>query len=191
MIGHSHGSFVLTASFAGRDVSKTVQVINNYRGRWEGQYRIAACEDTGDLSDHDGGWCRTESVPGTVRPIVIDVAQSGTSLAEVVANLWGGTYHGSVTDDGRLTLNGSNDLFDWDHEYVVAIREIRWEANLAGNAMVGHFQENLRSIVFRIGNARVEYELTPMTRAAPLAARQPSRIETAKALVKAGVFPGR
>jgi hypothetical protein len=39
----------------------------------------------------------------------------------------------------------------------------RWEANLAGNAMVGHFQQNLRSIVLRIGSARAEYELTPMT----------------------------
>ena len=43
--------------YQGRSVSRTVQVVNNYGGTWEGTYVVRACTDTGDLTDHDGGWC--------------------------------------------------------------------------------------------------------------------------------------
>ena len=40
--GRGHGSTNLTASYQGRSVSKTVQVVNNYGGTWEGSYVIRA-----------------------------------------------------------------------------------------------------------------------------------------------------
>ena len=42
--GRAHGSTILTASSGGQTVSKTVRVINNYGGTWEGRFVVNACD---------------------------------------------------------------------------------------------------------------------------------------------------
>jgi hypothetical protein len=158
--GRSDGSFTLTASYAGREVSKSVQVIHNYSGHWTGQTRITSCEDTGDVKT--AGQCKLVSRPG-IYTLAIDIVQDWSNPREVVVP----SLHlrGSVTDDGRLGLTGSIDLVDDDEVTVIAVRESRWDASLsAADAMAGHVYEDYRFIV-PAGAMRAEYELT-MTRAA-------------------------
>jgi hypothetical protein len=169
--GRSQGTFSLTASYQGREVSKSVQVVNNYGGRWDGQYRVLSCQDDGDLSDHDGGWCRTVYVTGNVYRIVVDLAQDPADLTSVAVTLGDEAYRGTVGNAGALTWGGVADLFDWDHENVVGTREIHWDTILSGNGvMSGSFRENYKSIGFRNGTARMEYEVLTMTRTAASAA---------------------
>lgn len=156
--GRSEGSFVLTASYAGRDVSTTVQVINNYGGRWAGQYRVTSCEATGDLKNR--GWCRAASTPG-IYLIAVDIVQDTSNPREVVVkNL---DFQGSVADDGRLSLSGVTHFVDSDEVTPIGIRESRWDVSLsAADGMAGHIHEDYRLIVPN-GTALVESELT-MTR---------------------------
>jgi hypothetical protein len=164
--GRSQGSVMVTASYQGREVSKSVQVVNNYGGRWEGQYRVLSCQDSGDLTDHDGGWCRTVSVPGRMYRITIEITHDPADLTSVSVRLFD-ELRGSIAGDGRLTVAGVNDVLDWEGDKV-GTREIRGDAGLsADGAVTGHFQENYNSILFRKGTARMENELLTMTRTSP------------------------
>ena len=178
--GRSQGSAMVTASYMGRDVSKRVEVVNNYGGRWEGQYRVLSCQDSGDLTDHDGGWCRTAYTPGRVYRITLDIAHDPGDPASVTVSLWDASYRGSVGSDGRLTVAGISDVLDWDRD-VVATREIHAEAGLSPDGAVsGRFQESYNSILFRKGTARMEHELLTMTRTAPAGAAMPLRSATGR-----------
>jgi len=173
--GRSQGSAMVTASYMGRDVSKRVEVVNNYGGRWEGQYRVLSCQDSGDLTDHDGGWCRTGYTPGRVYRITLDIAHDPGDPASVTVSLWDASYRGSVASDGRLTVAGISDVLDWDRD-VVATREIHAEAGLSPDgAVTGRFQESYNSILFRKGTARMEHELLTMTRTVAAGAAMPLR----------------
>jgi hypothetical protein len=86
--GRAHGSTNLTASYEGRTVSKIVQVVNNYRGTWDGRYVIRVCTDTRDLTDHDGGWCSSgPGRVGTVDGIRMTLVQSGSNLREIAGTI--------------------------------------------------------------------------------------------------------
>jgi hypothetical protein len=157
--GRSHGSFTLTAAYAGREVSKTVHVIANYSGHWEGRTRITSCEGTGDLI----GWCRIITRPGTYL-LTFDIAQDIANPRQIAAP--GLDLRGVVTDDGRLTLGGSTNMaWDEDDRTVYAIRERRWDSSLsAPDAMTGGYHEDWRAFLLQIGTAHVEHELTTMSR---------------------------
>jgi len=166
--GRIHGSTNLTASYEGRSATKNVQVVNNYAGTWEGRYVIRACTDEGELTDHDGGWCKAGAGRvGTVASIRLTLSQTGSSLSDVRGTL--GDYDGNVTGmvgaDGRLSLAGTLNEWDWDHEVILATVQIRgWESNLAGpGVMTGRWSEHLATHIFRIGNADTENELVTMT----------------------------
>jgi hypothetical protein len=172
--GRSHGSTSVIAAFEGRSTSKTVHVVTNYEGTWSGSYVIRACTDSGDLTDHDGGWCK--SGPGRVGNVVNGVSmtlvQGGTNLSEIT-----GTYSyfeepitGVVTADGRLRLAGTFTDRDWWDEpaRIVAAWQIRaWDSKVGGpDAMIGHFSEHLDSLYPRHGEANLEIEINSMMRTA-------------------------
>jgi hypothetical protein len=166
--GRSHGSTDLTASYAGRDVSKSVQVVSNYAGEWQGRYVIRTCADSGDLTDHDGGWCQSQDRVGTVRSLTLLLSQTGSDLTEIDGTMFENRITGVVTADGRLNLAGTFLIWDFDHEMVMATVQIGpWDTNLSSpGVMIGHWLENLASLVGRIGSARTDKELVTMTRTA-------------------------
>ena len=178
--GRSHGSTTLTATYQGRSVSKTVQVVNNYAGTWNGSFVIRACSDSGDLTNHDGGWCLAGfgRVGTVVSGMTMRLAQSGTNLTEITGTL--GSFEealtGVVTADGRLTLGGTFREWDWDHEIVEAIWQIHaWDSNLAGpDVMTGRWSEHLISF-FRIGTADIDNEFVTMTRTSRVASASTRR----------------
>jgi hypothetical protein len=179
--GRAHGSATLTASYNGQSASKTVQVFNNYAGTWEGRYIVRACADTGDLTDHDGGWCKAgpERV-GSVLGIAMTLVQSGS---EVTGRLpcCDGTITGIVRADGRLNLSGSVTEPDFDYpEIAIGTLQVGpWDSNLEGtNGMTGQWTWVYTSLSGRKGTSHTENELVTMTRvsasAAPPSAIQPS-----------------
>ena len=181
--GRTHGSTNLTASYLGREASKTVHVVNNYGGTWNGQYVIGACEDSGDLKDHDGGWCQSRVRVGTVWPIRLVLSQTRSNLSEIGGTLGLGDVGvadkitGVVTADGRLSLTGSLRLLDFYGEFVLGTVQIQtWDTNLGGpGAMTGRWSQNFSSTYFRIGNAMTENELVTMTQTANGAASAAGR----------------
>lgn len=172
--GRTHGLTNLTASYEGRSVSKTVQVVNNYGGTWNGSYAIRACADSGDLTDHDGGWCRSRARVGTVWPVGLELAQTGSSLSEIRGTLSlgdvgvGDSVTGIVTADGRLNLTGTLHILDFYGEFLLGTVQIQpWDTNLTRpGVMTGRWSQNFSSMYFRIGNALTENELVTMTQTA-------------------------
>jgi hypothetical protein len=164
--GRTHGSTNLSATYSGRNASKTIRVINNYGGTWDGRYVVRACTDSGDLTDHDGGWCRSgEGRVGTVGSIRVTLSQTGSDLSVIDAAVAGESIKGVVTPDGRLKFSGTLNVWDWDHEIIIARRQITWDTNLQGSgAMTGGWSEDLASLYFRIGNAHMENEFITLDR---------------------------
>ena len=168
--GRAHGSTTLTATFEGRSASKTVGVVNNYEGTWEGSYAIRACSATGDLTNHDGGWC--EAGPGrigTVQGILMTLAQSGNDLTEVTATIgaFRDTIKGAVRPDGHLTLSGTLTVRDFYYDDIVVetVQLGAWDTNLdGGGGMLGRWSEDFRFLRWRIGTAHTDNELIAMHR---------------------------
>ena len=112
VVGLAHGSTTLTATYVGRTVSKTVQVVNNYGGSWVGKYVVNAC-------DGFPGWC--EDTLWAAFSISLEILQAGRDQSEISASFglpsvfpveMRATIGGRVTPDGRLNLGGTSDLTD-------------------------------------------------------------------------------
>lgn len=168
--GRAHGSTNLTASYEGRSASKTVQVVNNYEGTWVGSYVIRACADTGDLTNHDGGWCLGgPGRVGTVDGILLTLVQSGKNLSEITGTVgsFRETITGVVTADGRLNLVGTLTERDFDYaEITIAILQLgQWDTNLDGpGGMTGRWAQDMTFPGGRKGTAHTENELVTMSR---------------------------
>lgn len=165
--GRTHGSVTLTANYNGQSTSKTLQVFNNYGGTWEGRYIVKACSDTGDFTDHDGGWCNAGPARvGSVLGIAMSLVQTGN---EVVGTLpcCRGTITGTVRSDGRLTLSGSVTEPDFDYpEIAVGTLQVGpWDSSLDGTSgMTGQWTWLYTSLAGRKGTARTENEIVTMVR---------------------------
>jgi hypothetical protein len=168
--GRSHGSTTLMATYEGRSVSKPVQVVNNYGGTWVGKYVIRACTDTGDLTNHDGGWCLAgPGRVGTVEGILLKLAQSGNNLSDVTGTIgsFRETVTGTVSPDGRLSLSGTLIVRDFYYDDITleTVQLDSWDTILDGSdGMTGRWSEDLTFLTWRIGTAHTENEFVAMTR---------------------------
>jgi hypothetical protein len=168
--GRTHGSTNLMASYEGRSASKSVQVINNYGGTWVGRYVIRACADTGELTDHDGGWCQSgPGHVGTVDGIRLTLVQGGKNLSEITGTVgsFRETITGLVTADGRLNVGGTLTERDFDYrEVTIAILELgSWETSLdSTGGMTGRWAQDLTFLTGRRGTAHTENEVVTMSR---------------------------
>jgi len=167
----SHGSTMLTASSGGQSASRTVQVVNNYAGSWTGRFVIRACADTGELTDHDGGFCLAgPGRQGSTGWITLTLVQRGSTLTEITGTI--GNYSepitGEVTADGRLSLSGTVTERDFnDPDFTIATHSFRaWDTKLNGSdGMTGRWSEDFTSLVSCLGTAHIDHELLTMARA--------------------------
>lgn len=166
LVGVTHGSTILTASHEGRSVSKTVQVVNNYGGTWEGTFVVNGC-------DAPPGVCASYEVDIWNFPIRLDVLQTGNDPSEVRAMFLLPSFFeiranlsGRVTSDGHLNLAGSSEVGGrrgsagaWATFHVGA-----WDTTLSGHdGMTGRWAQRL-SIFQPPSNEIMENELVTMTR---------------------------
>ena len=169
--GRAHGSTVLTASFLGRQASRTVQVVNNYSGSWSGQYVVRACDKSGQ-HDRDGG-CR--GVVGLEAVVRLRLKQTGGTMREVGGTLelggvgFGGPVRGVVTAVGRLNLDGRYELPDFYGYGVCCSLEIGgWDTRLSGpDAMTGRWTQRFTYLPWT-GSSYMESEIVALTRASAL-----------------------
>lgn len=168
--GKSHGSATLTATYEGRNASKTVRVITNYSGTWAGRYVVKTCSDTGDLTDHDGGWCRSgPGRVGAVLGITLTFAHNSANPSEIMATLPGylGTFTGTVRADGGLNISGLVNWPDFDYPDIAlaTIQVDQWESTLDGSGrMMGRWSSLYTALGGRKGTARSDNELVTMVR---------------------------
>jgi hypothetical protein len=175
--GLSHGSASVTAAYGGRSISKIVQVVNNYSGVWEGTSVSRACTDSGELTNYDGGWCRSgwAHVGNVIHGPTMTLVQSGTNLSEITGRFsyYEEPIQGVVTADGRLTLSGTFTDRDWwenPANIFDALQITAWDSNLsAPGVMAGRWAEHLVSLYPRRGEGDVDLEIITMTRTASTA----------------------
>jgi len=112
--GKSHGSTTLTASSGGQTASRTIRVINNYGGAWQGQFANAGC-------DAPPGFCTAMEFDFFYYPISLAVSHAEADPARVTAQFdlpnfsWmHATLTGVVTGDGRLNLTGTSVMTNGD-----------------------------------------------------------------------------
>jgi hypothetical protein len=140
--GRAHGSTTVSATYQGRDASKTVGVVNNYGGDWEGRYVVTLCHGScGDTS-----WAAFN--------ISLLVSHDADDLSTVTTTLslplfippdMKASIRGRVTPDGRLSLAGRSDLTDRNGK-VVAINIETWDTTLCdGTAMTGRWAQRRTS----------------------------------------------
>jgi Bacterial Ig-like domain (group 2) len=176
--GRSHGSTSVTAAYEGRSTSKNVQVVNNYSGVWEGTSVARACTDSGELTNYDGGWCRSgwAHVGNVIKGPTMTLVQSGTNLSEITGRFsyFEEPISGMVTSDGRLTLSGTFTDRDWwenPANILDALQITAWDSHLsAPGVMAGRWSEHLVSLYPRRGEGDVDFEIITMTRTATTAA---------------------
>jgi hypothetical protein len=168
--GRSHGSTTLTASSGRQSASRIVQVVNNYAGNWTGRFVIRACTDTGELTDHDGGFCLAgPGRLGSTGWITLTLVQRGSAPREITGTI--GSYSepiaGEVTADGRLSLSGTVTERDFnDPDFTIATHSLAtWDTKLNGSdGMTGRWLEDFTSLVSCLGTAQIEHEILTMTR---------------------------
>ena len=184
--GRTHGSTTLTAAYNGQSASKIVQVFNNYGGTWEGRYIVRVCSDTGDFTDHDGGWCKAgpERV-GSVLGIAMTLVQSG---GEVTGTLpcCRGTIAGVVRPDGRLNLSGlvTDPDFDYPEIALGTLQVGPWESNLEQTGgMTGQWTWVYTSFAGRKGTLQTENEFVTMTRVSANAVDPSAMLPSRRALL--------
>ena len=178
--GLAHGATTLSATYQERSVSKTVQVVNDYGGTWEGRY-VTACRDTGELAYLDGGWCLAG--PGRVGSgggILLRVVQSGKDLSDITATFasYRGTLKGLVSSDGRLTLSGlltvEDAPYNWPSLTLATVQVGPWNTTLdRTHVMAGRWAAVYTSLVGNKGTAHTEHELLTMTRVSTSVLRAP------------------
>jgi hypothetical protein len=165
--GRTHGSTTLTAAYNGQSASKIVQVFNNYGGTWEGRYIVRVCSDTGDFTDHDGGWCKAgPGRVGSVLGIALSLVQSGSEVTGTLP-CCRGTITGVVRPDGRLNLRGlvTDPDFDYPEIALGTLQVGPWESNLAPTGgMTGQWTWVYTSLAGRKGTLQTENEFVTMTR---------------------------
>ena len=162
--GRAHGLTTLTATHDGISATKSVQVVNDYRGTWVGTFVVNGC-------DAPPGVCSSYEIDFWDFPIELEVLQTGNDLSEIRAMFLlpsfsqiRATLSGRVSSDGRLNLAGSSEVGDrrgsaWATFYVGA-----WDTTLSGHdAMTGRWAQRL-SIFQPPSNEIMENELVTMTR---------------------------
>ena len=162
--GRAHGLTTLTATHDGISATKSVQVVNDYRGTWVGTFVVNGC-------DAPPGVCSSYEIDFWDFPIELEILQTGNDLSEIRAMFLLPSFSqiranlsGTVTSDGRLNLAGSSEVGGrrgsaWATFYVGA-----WDTTLSGHdAMTGRWAQRL-STFQPPSNETMENELVTMTR---------------------------
>lgn len=151
--GLTHGSTNLAASYQGVSAAKTVSIVQNYGGNWEGTYAIQACDQSGVFASIH--WCQELGGTGVVLPFSLALTQSGNGRDEISGTIshgsLAGNISGNVTGDGRLVIGGSYNVTTSGVTLTVQVGG--WDTRAAaGDSMTGGWASNL-SATGATGNA--------------------------------------
>ena len=166
--GRAHGSTTLTATFQGQTVLKTVHVVNNYGGTWQGSFIAKAC-------DAPPGVCDDYEIDTFSFPIYLQISQTGTDQSDINARLIFSSLYdlrasvsGRVTSDGRLNLFGSSEVARSDGRIWATFELKTWDTVLSDGGMTGGWQQHL-SILQPPSTENLDNELVTMKRISNIA----------------------
>lgn len=159
----SHGSTTLTASSDGQMVSKTIHVVNNYGGTWEGRFIVNRCDPQ--------PFCAAMETDVFSFPIYLQLSQSGADWSDINAKLILSNFNnlranvsGKVTSDGRLNLGGHFEVSDSRDRIWATLDLGEWDTILSGGeGMTGHWTQRL-NILQPASTEYLENELVGMKR---------------------------
>jgi hypothetical protein len=162
--GRAHGATTLTATHDGVSATKSVQVVNDYRGTWVGRFIVNGC-------DAPPGVCNAYEVDVFDFPIQLEILQTGNDLSEIRAAFIQPSFYqlrtnltGRVSSDGRLNLAGSSELRDRRGSVWATFHVGAWDTTLSGrDAMTGRWAQRL-SRLQPPSDEIMEDELATMTR---------------------------
>jgi hypothetical protein len=145
--GRTHGSTTLTAASEGQTVSKTVHVVNNYGGTWEGRFTVKGCDAT------PPGVCAAQEVDFFDFDITLQISQTGTDQSDINAMLKLPSFfegranvRGRVSADGRLNLTGTSDLTDDRGTTWATFTVGAWDTTLTNGAMTGRWAQRINTV---------------------------------------------
>ena len=161
--GRVHGTTTVTATHDGMSATKSVQVVNDYRGTWDGRFIVNGC-------DAPPGVCNSYEVDVFSFPIHLEILQTGNDLSEIRAKFLLASFQlraeliGRVSADGRLNLAGSAEMQDRRGNAWATLHVGAWDTTLSGNGMMtGRWAQRL-SRLQPLSNEIMENELETMTR---------------------------
>ncbi len=105
--GVSAGVATITASHDGMTATKSVHVVPDFDGNWQGRYSLSSCTATGDFQA--ANICAVLfDVDTTNQPIALTLTQTGDAVSGTMA-LEGvsGSVSGTFNDGGHITLSGN------------------------------------------------------------------------------------
>jgi hypothetical protein len=166
LTGQSHGSTLVTATYQSRIASKTVTIVNNYGGSWNGSYVVAACDASGDFAKAD--WCT--GVKGATYLLALSLTQTGNDRNQISGTLTNGFIRnapvtGTVTSDGRLNIG--SDAVGTSSGVSFHFQLLGWDTRLASlNQMSGRTAVSLSGLGLN-GNAYEEHTIAGVILTSP------------------------
>jgi hypothetical protein len=166
--GRAHGTTTLAAAHEGVGATRSVQVVNDYRGTWVGRFVVNGC-------DAAPGVCTGYEFDMFDFPIQLEVLQTGNDLSEIRATFLlpgflqiRANLTGRLSSGGRLNLAGSSEVEErrggpWATFHVGA-----WDTTLSGHdGMRGRWAQRLSTLQPQ-SNMVMENELVTMARTSTL-----------------------
>lgn len=160
--GRTHGSTTITATSGTQTVSRTIRVINDYTGTWDGRFIVNGC-------DAPPGYCAAMEVDVFSFPVRLIVSQGGADQSDINGTLILSSFSlhasvsGRVTADGRLNLAGTSDQRHGDNVWGT-FHVDAWDTVLVdGGMMKGRWAQRVTT-VNPIANEIMENELETMKR---------------------------
>ena len=164
LTGRGHGSVVLSASYQGQTATKTVGVVNNYGGTWNGSYIVRVCDADGAFAT--ARWCRDQDAIGTTYSLTLTHSLAGNDRSQISGSLTNGiildaAVTGTVTGDGRLNISSDTPATGPGITFLFQLGG--WDTRLVGSSqMTGRTAINLLAIN-TTGNAYEEHDITTAT----------------------------
>lgn len=143
------GRATIAAEYQGQRATRSLRVVPDYGGHWDGLVTVTSCQVQGDFQ---GEWCRSVQGAAAIR---LDLIQTRDFLSGTYSLLDStGTVDGAISTPGVLSLSGT--IYRASGTITIA----DWESVSVDNrAMTGHF-----ALVWTVpglaGSARVELEIT-------------------------------
>jgi len=157
------GAATIRATSHGQVATRTLTVVPNYAGNWNGQFKIVTCTR---ISGPGTDPCRF--IVGGSAPLELQLVQTGRDVSGTLrlSNLEtfnAGAVTGAVREDRTLVLQGLLQLPGFDSE----IRLVSWTSSIQppGNLMEGIFTDESRGAnIFGVQVIRAENRLVNVTR---------------------------
>ena len=156
------GQVTILASYQGRDASRTITVMHNYAGTWNGTFAVRACDQSGIFVTSK--YCQNAATEPL--PMALELSQSGQNADRISGSIslrnLVGPIAGEVTGDGRLVLGGS--YIATTGGFNLRVEILSWATSPVQNTGMAGFFVYKVEVVGSDGVANQTNEIVTMTR---------------------------